>query len=75
MLNIIRMDFARMMRSKSQYILWIVMAGLLILTTATMGVGIPGSQGQRRELGDDPGSGGRICGKPGNVCNNSDQTG
>ena len=37
MLNIIRMDFARMMRSKSQYILWIVMAGLLILTTATMG--------------------------------------
>ena len=39
MLNIIRMDFARMMRPKSQYILWIVMAGLLILTTATMGSG------------------------------------
>lgn len=36
MLNLIKMDFYRMLKSKSQYILWALLAAMLILTTATM---------------------------------------
>ena len=36
MLNIIKMDFYRMLKSKSQYILWILLTVMLVLTTASM---------------------------------------
>ena len=36
MLNIIKMDFYRMLKSKSQYILWILLTVILVLTTASM---------------------------------------
>ena len=36
MLNIIKMDFYRMLKSKSQYILWILLTVMLVITTASM---------------------------------------
>ena len=75
MLNIIRMDFARMMRSKKPVYPLDCDGGAVDFNYRHDGVGIPGSQGQRRELGDDPGQAGDLRKNLGMYVNNSDQTG